>query len=142
MDQHSSTQPRILGVFAHPDHEVFVAGGTLAKYAAAGAEIMVVSATKGQAGQIRDASIATRRTLSAVREQELHRSCQLARQLGHYARAAALYEESLAIMRELGDLRGVALSLGNLGAVACDRGEYARRGIAGAEPRPHAATGE
>ncbi|HUS13792.1 MAG TPA: PIG-L family deacetylase [Chloroflexia bacterium] len=64
--------PRILGVFAHPDDEVFVAGGTLAKYAAAGSEIMVVSATKGQAGQIRDARIATRRTLGEVRAAELH----------------------------------------------------------------------
>src|SRR5262249_48520065 len=48
--------------------------GTLAKYAAAGAEIMVVSATRGQAGQIRDARVATRRTLGAVREAELHLS--------------------------------------------------------------------
>src|SRR5581483_12449964 len=77
MDQHSSKSPRILGIFAHPDDEVFVAGGTLATYAAAGSEIMVVSATKGQAGQIRDASIATRRTLGAVREQELQLSCQI-----------------------------------------------------------------
>ena len=46
---------RILGVFAHPDDESFCAGGTFAKYAAAGAEIMVVSATRGDAGQIRDA---------------------------------------------------------------------------------------
>ena len=66
--------PRILGVFAHPDDEVFVAGGTLAKYAAAGSEIMVISSTKGQAGQIRDARIATRRTLGEVRAQELHTS--------------------------------------------------------------------
>src|SRR5579871_2346933 len=76
MYQHMSTLPRILGVFAHPDDEVFVAGGTLAKYAAEGAEIMVISATKGQAGQIRDAAIATRRTLGAVRERELHLSSQ------------------------------------------------------------------
>lgn len=76
MDPYTSAPPRILGVFAHPDDEVFVAGGTLTKYAAAGAEIMVVSATRGQAGQIRDATIATRRTLGAVREQELHLSCQ------------------------------------------------------------------
>src|SRR5689334_11723682 len=62
---------RILGLFAHPDDEVFAAGGTLAKYAAESAEIMVISATRGQAGQIRDSRIATRRTLGAVREQEL-----------------------------------------------------------------------
>jgi len=36
---------RILGVFAHPDDEVFAAGGTLAKYAARAAETMVLSAT-------------------------------------------------------------------------------------------------
>src|SRR5438132_8957638 len=68
----TSHPPRILGVFAHPDDETFCAGGTLAKYAAAGAEIMVVSATRGQAGQIRDARVATRRTLGQVRERELH----------------------------------------------------------------------
>jgi LmbE family N-acetylglucosaminyl deacetylase len=66
---------RILGVFAHPDDESFCAGGTFAKYAAAGAEIMVVSATRGDAGQIRDARAATRRTLGLVRERELHQAC-------------------------------------------------------------------
>ncbi len=67
-------QQRILGVFAHPDDEVFCAGGTLARAAARGAETMVVSFTRGEAGQIRDASIATRRTLGRVRAQELHRA--------------------------------------------------------------------
>src|SRR6266496_36642 len=67
--------PRVLGVFAHPDDESFCAGGTLAKYAAAGADVMVVSATRGQAGQIRDARAATRRTLAQVRERELHDAC-------------------------------------------------------------------
>ncbi len=68
--------PRILGVFAHPDDESFCAGGTLAKYAEAGAEIMVVSATRGDAGQIRDARVATRRTLGLVRERELGLACE------------------------------------------------------------------
>jgi LmbE family N-acetylglucosaminyl deacetylase len=67
--------PRILGVFAHPDDETFCAGGTLAKYVAAGAEAMVVSATRGNAGQIRDAQLATRRTLGQVRERELQQAC-------------------------------------------------------------------
>jgi LmbE family N-acetylglucosaminyl deacetylase len=69
--------PRLLGVFAHPDDEVFCAGGSFARYAAAGAEVMVLSATRGEAGQIRDAAIATRATLPAVREAELRRSCEL-----------------------------------------------------------------
>jgi len=67
---------RILGVFAHPDDESFCAGGTFAKYVATGAEVMVVSATRGEAGQIRSAGTATRRTLAGVREQELQRACQ------------------------------------------------------------------
>jgi len=67
---------RLLGVFAHPDDESFCVGGTLAKYTAAGAAAMIVSATRGQAGQIRDARAATRRTLGVVREQELRRAAQ------------------------------------------------------------------
>src|SRR3954453_15734972 len=63
---------RILGVFAHPDDETLCAGGTLAKYASAGADVRVVSLTKGGAGQIRDAGVATRATLTAVREKEFH----------------------------------------------------------------------
>lgn len=62
---------RLLGVFAHPDDETLCAGGTLAKYASAGADVTVVSLTRGGAGRIRDASVATRSTLRAVREQEL-----------------------------------------------------------------------
>jgi LmbE family N-acetylglucosaminyl deacetylase len=68
----SSRQPlRLLGVFAHPDDETLCAGGTFAKYASSGAEVRVVSLTKGGAGQIRDASAATRATLTAVRAREL-----------------------------------------------------------------------
>src|SRR4051794_33741614 len=64
-------QPRVLAVFAHPDDETLCAGGTFAKYASAGAEVRVISLTKGDAGQIRDAGAATRATLAAVREKEL-----------------------------------------------------------------------
>ncbi|MGY1668639.1 PIG-L family deacetylase [Geodermatophilus sp. SYSU D00696] len=61
----------MLGVFAHPDDETVCAGGTFAKYASAGADVRVVSLTRGGAGQIRDADVATRATLRAVREREL-----------------------------------------------------------------------
>ena len=64
-------RPRVLGIFAHPDDETICAGGTFAKYASAGADVRVVSLTKGGAGQIRDAGVATRATLTAVREKEL-----------------------------------------------------------------------
>jgi LmbE family N-acetylglucosaminyl deacetylase len=68
---------RLLGVFAHPDDEVFCAGGALARHVASGGEAMVVSATTGQAGQIRDTGLATRRTLGAVRAKELEAACAM-----------------------------------------------------------------
>lgn len=68
-------QPRLLAVFAHPDDEVFCAGGLLARWAANGGLAMVVSATRGEAGQIQDACAATRQTLGTVREQELLLAC-------------------------------------------------------------------
>jgi LmbE family N-acetylglucosaminyl deacetylase len=71
-----SSRCRLLGVFAHPDDETFCAGGTFARYAEQGAEIMVVSATRGQAGQIRDAAAGNRRTIAAVREAELRLACE------------------------------------------------------------------
>ncbi len=63
--------PRILGVFAHPDDESYCAWGTFAKYIASGAEVMVVSAMRGEAGQIRSPHVAMRRTLGAVPVQDL-----------------------------------------------------------------------
>ncbi len=79
MDEGPGSARRLLGVFAHPDDEVFCAGGTIARAAEAGAEVMIVSATRGEQGQIRDPAAATRRTLGAVREREL---CAAAAELG------------------------------------------------------------
>src|SRR5258708_25268465 len=62
---------RLLGIFAHPDDEVFCVGGTLAQWAEAGGETMILCATRGGAGQIQDARAATRATLGGVREHEL-----------------------------------------------------------------------
>ena len=64
-------RPCVVGLFAHPDDEVFCVGGTIARCADAGAVTAVVSLTRGEAGQIRDAAVATRRTLGAVRAKEL-----------------------------------------------------------------------
>jgi LmbE family N-acetylglucosaminyl deacetylase len=71
VDNGPGSARRLLGVFAHPDDEVFCAGGTMAEAAMEGAEVMIVSATRGERGQIRDPAAATRRTLGAVREREL-----------------------------------------------------------------------
>lgn len=47
----------------------------MARYVAEGAEAAVVSITKGQAGQIRDPGLATRRTLGDVRAKEMEAAC-------------------------------------------------------------------
>ena len=36
----------LLALFAHPDDESFAAGGTLARYAAQGARVVLVTATR------------------------------------------------------------------------------------------------
>jgi predicted ATPase/class 3 adenylate cyclase/Tfp pilus assembly protein PilF len=48
----------------------------------------------------------------------------LAQRQGDYGMARALYEESLAIRRELGDHEGIAGSLNHLGSIAVSQGDY------------------
>lgn len=67
----SDRPPRILGLFAHPDDEVFCGGGLFAWATRQGATVRIVSLTRGEAGQIRDATVARRDTLGDVREREL-----------------------------------------------------------------------
>jgi LmbE family N-acetylglucosaminyl deacetylase len=81
-DQSENTSPaserqlRLLAVFAHPDDESFSSGGSLAKYATEGVAVALLCATRGEAGQIADPSLATRESLGAVREAELRSACQ------------------------------------------------------------------
>lgn len=86
MDATSNT-PTVLVVLAHPDDESFPMGGTLAKYAAQGSRVILVCATRGEAG-IADLSA---EATAQVRSQELQ------------AAAAAL---GLAGVRFLGYLDG------------------------------------
>jgi LmbE family N-acetylglucosaminyl deacetylase len=69
-------EKRILGLYAHPDDEILGSGGTMARYAAAGARVETVCATRGEAGEIADALLATPENLSSVREQEMLCSAQ------------------------------------------------------------------
>lgn len=65
------TQPlTLLGVFAHPDDESFAVGGSLAKYAAEGIEVVVVSATRGESG----VEIVAPPEAAALREAELRQA--------------------------------------------------------------------
>lgn len=66
----------VLAVFAHPDDETFICGGTLAKYAAQGKRVALVCATKGEMGRrLGVPPTATRETLAALRERELQAAC-------------------------------------------------------------------
>lgn len=60
----------LLALVAHPDDEVLI-GGTLAKYADAGARVVLVCATRGEVGEISDAALATPEALGEVREAEV-----------------------------------------------------------------------
>lgn len=65
----------LMAVLAHPDDEAFGIGGTLAKYAADACDVHVVAATRGEAGRIRDPSLANKANLPQVREEELRCAC-------------------------------------------------------------------
>ncbi|MDY7041159.1 MAG: PIG-L deacetylase family protein [Chloroflexota bacterium] len=65
-----------MAVFAHPDDEAFGTGGTLTKYAAEGCDVYLVTATRGEAGEISEPALATTANLPYVREQELRCACQ------------------------------------------------------------------
>ena len=71
------TKSKLMAVFAHPDDEAFGSGGTLARYAAEGHEVHVVTATRGEAGQIAQPELATTANLPDVREQELRCACRI-----------------------------------------------------------------
>ena len=66
-----SAAPRLLLVFAHPDDETFVAGGICRRYADSGAEIALVTATRGDAGRRGEPPLCSREELPARREAEL-----------------------------------------------------------------------
>jgi LmbE family N-acetylglucosaminyl deacetylase len=58
----------LLVILAHPDDESFPMGGTLAKYAAEGAQVTLICATRGEAGIPGLSS----ETTGQIREDELH----------------------------------------------------------------------
>lgn len=61
----------VLSIFAHPDDESLVAGGTLAGCAAAGADVAIISLTRGENGPIANPDLVSRETLGVMRESEL-----------------------------------------------------------------------
>jgi LmbE family N-acetylglucosaminyl deacetylase len=66
----------VAAVFAHPDDDTFGLGGSIALQAKSGLELLLIVATRGEAGLIADPSLATRENLGKVREEEERRSLQ------------------------------------------------------------------
>ncbi|WP_394793418.1 ATP-binding protein [Armatimonas sp.] len=62
---------------------------------------------------------------SKARADALHGAAVLTRVQGDYAAARALFEESLAIRRKIGDRKGIAYSVQGQGFVTSDQGDYA-----------------
>lgn len=63
---------------------------------------------------------------AAPRAKALHRLATIDLELGDYPHAAARYQESLDLYRELKDERGTAIALNGLGGTARYEGDYAR----------------
>jgi len=61
----------VLGIFAHPDDESLACGGTLARLADAGARVVLLCASRGEAGSISDPALVPDGDLGRVRAREL-----------------------------------------------------------------------
>jgi LmbE family N-acetylglucosaminyl deacetylase len=61
----------ILAAFAHPDDETILIGGTLAMFASRGATLHILSATRGEGGELGEPPVCEQDALGAVREEEL-----------------------------------------------------------------------
>ena len=65
------TPAPVLFAYAHPDDEAFGSAGSIALLTGRGVPVVLVCATRGEAGEISDPRLATRETIGAVREAEL-----------------------------------------------------------------------
>jgi LmbE family N-acetylglucosaminyl deacetylase len=66
----------VVSFHAHPDDEVLMTGGTLAKAAADGHRVVLVVATNGEAG-LAATGLMTRNNLGQLRSAEVHRSAEI-----------------------------------------------------------------
>jgi N-acetyl-1-D-myo-inositol-2-amino-2-deoxy-alpha-D-glucopyranoside deacetylase len=61
----------VLAIFAHPDDESLACGGTLARLADAGARVILLCASRGEAGSMSDPALVPDGDLGGVRTREL-----------------------------------------------------------------------
>lgn len=67
----------VLAIFAHPDDESLACGGTLARLADAGARIVLMCASRGEAGSISDPALVPDGDLGRTRERELREAAAI-----------------------------------------------------------------
>ena len=95
---------RVMSIHAHPDDQEFTVGGTLAKWARAGSEVVTVCITSGGAGSNKyTPPDMTRRALVAIREDEQREAGRILGVkdtifLGH---EDGMLEPSIALRKEL-----------------------------------------
>lgn len=70
---------KVIFVFAHPDDETFSSAGTIAKLTQRGVTVKLITATKGEAGQVGKPPVTTPENLGRVREEELRNVVKLLR---------------------------------------------------------------
>lgn len=72
----SETHPTLLAVLAHPDDESFGMGGTLALYARRGYRVILLCATRGEAGTVDPEHLQEYASVAELREFELRCAAQ------------------------------------------------------------------
>lgn len=68
---------KVIFVFAHPDDESFSSGGTIAMLSKKGVTIKLITATKGEAGQIGSPPVCKKEELGKCRELELKKAAKI-----------------------------------------------------------------
>jgi len=95
---------RVMSIHAHPDDQEFTVAGTLAKWARAGATIVTVCLTRGEAGSNESTPPdMTRAALAVIREAEQRQACRV---LGIHEvifldYADGMLESSIAMRRDI-----------------------------------------
>lgn len=95
---------RAMSIHAHPDDQEFTVGGTLAKWARAGCEIVTVCITSGGAGSNRHTPPdMTREALVVIREDEQREACRIlgVKETIFLRNEDGMLEPSIGLRREL-----------------------------------------
>ncbi|MCL5438950.1 MAG: PIG-L family deacetylase [Patescibacteria group bacterium] len=68
---------KVIFVFAHPDDESFSSGGAIAYLTNRGVSVKLITATKGEAGQVGNPPLTTKEKLGKIREKELRNAAKI-----------------------------------------------------------------